>query len=505
MSSFFIFTKKAVCTVVMLILAGNTFIVFRNILSLVYMLMVLAVCIMVVFENGNPLKTLSWLLVVLFIPVGGIVIYMVFGRNYRKQKIYKSKSIADSARLADHADRQAMLLSTVLAGESEAVRSKEHLIHLMLKNNRSLLTHDNRLELLVNGIEAFPAMLDAIASARHFIHLEFYRFEPDRLGMKFSELMMRKAKEGVTVRVIYDDVGSWSIKKPYIRMMREAGVNIYPFMPVRFPILSSKINYRNHRKILVVDGRVGFVGGLNIADKYLDGLPHLGPWIDTHLRVEGEAVAALDRVFITDWDFVSGEELPPDGSLEHVVPTGHRSLVQVASSGPDTDWATIMQVYFSAIATARSSIYMTSPYFSPDESLLTALKTAALSGVDIRMIFPESSDSIIANWNTRSYIEELLDAGVGIYLYRNGFIHSKYLLVDNIFSSVGSPNLDVRSFDLDFEVTALIYDEEFAQRLGELFAEDLKNSVMITPEEWKVRRRRDRYKESVARIFGPLY
>jgi len=488
-----------------MILAGTALTVVRNVLTVIYLISVFAICLMIVFENRNPLKTLSWMLVILFVPVVGIIVYFFFGRNYRKQKIYTRKSMADSARLADHADRQVSILSAVLARETNAIRSKEHLIHLMLRNNRSLLTLDNKLDLLVNGSQTFPAMLDAIASATSFIHLEFYRIEPDILGTEFSELMRRKAREGVKVRVIYDDVGSWNIRKPYIKKMREAGVQIYPFIPVRFPSFSSKINYRNHRKILVVDGMVGFVGGLNIADKYLHGLPHLGPWIDTHLKVEGEAVAALDRVFIADWDFVSGEELQPDGSLEKVVRTGNKCLVQVASSGPDTDWATIMQVYFSAIATAKSSIYLTSPYFSPDESLLTALKTAALSGVDVRMIFPQYSDSIIANWNTRSYITELLEAGVRIFLYRKGFIHSKYLLVDNIFSSVGSPNVDVRSFDLDFEVTALIYNEDFALRLGVLFAEDLKNCEEVTLPEWEKRSRRERYKESLARIFGPLY
>ncbi len=488
-----------------MILAGNGIIILRNVLAVVYLITVFAICLMIVFENRNPVKTLSWMLVILLIPVAGMIIYFFFGRNYRKQKIYSRKSLADRARLEDHADHQVRLLSSYLSRESPAIRSKEHLIHLMLRNNRSLLTLDNRIDLLVNGRQTFPAMLDAIASATNYIHLEFYRFEPDTLGMEFSELMKRKAKEGVKVRVIYDDVGSWNIRKPYIRMMRDAGVQIHTFMPVRFPSFSSKINYRNHRKILVADGKVGFVGGLNIADKYLHGLPDLGPWVDTHLRLEGESVAALDRVFIADWDFVSGEELPPDAALEHVVHTGNRCLVQVASSGPDTDWATIMQVYFSAIATAKSSIYLTSPYFSPDESLLTALKTAALSGVDVRMIFPEYTDSIIANWNTRSYISELLEAGVRIFLYRKGFIHSKYLLVDNIFSSVGSPNVDVRSFDLDFEVTALIYDEDFALRLGVLFAEDLKNCDEISRDAWTKRPRRERYKESIARIFGPLY
>jgi len=488
-----------------MILAGQIFSVVKNVLVVIYLITIISICLMIVFENRNPVKTLSWLLVIMFVPVAGVITYIFFGRNYRKQKIYIRKGVADSVRLDDHVDRQVSLLHKVLAVESEAVRSKEHLIHLMLKNNRSLLTLDNSIDLLVNGKEAFPAMLDAIASAEHFIHIEFYRIEPDVLGTEFRELMQRKAREGVKVRVIYDDVGSWNIRKPYIREMREAGIEIYPFMPVRFPIFSSKINYRNHRKILVVDRREGFVGGLNIADKYIHGLPGLGPWIDTNLKLTGEAVAALDRVFISDWDFVSGEELQPEGSPEYVVRTGNRCLVQVASSGPDTDWATIMQVYFSAIATAKSSIYLTSPYFSPDESLLTALKTAALSGVDVKMIFPEYSDSIIANWNTRSYISELLEAGVRIFLYEKGFIHSKYLLVDNVFSSVGSPNVDVRSFDLDFEVTALVYDEEFAFRLGVLFAEDMKNCKEVTLTEWMKRKRRDRHKESLARIFGPLY
>jgi len=488
-----------------MLLAGNTISVLWNVLAVLYLITVFSICLMIVFENRNPVKTLAWLLVILLVPVAGVVIYVLFGRYYRKQKIYSRKGMADSRRLAAHANRQVVTLPRVLADESEAVRSKGHLIHLMLNNNRSLLTSDNKIDLLVNGKQTFPAMLDSIASATNYIHLESYRIEPDTLGTGFRELLERKAREGVKVRVIFDDVGSWNIHKPYLREMRASGVQIFPFMPVRFPSFSSKINYRNHRKILVVDGRVGFVGGLNIADKYLHGLPDLGPWIDTHLKLEGEAVAALDRVFISDWDFVSGAELKPESFLKHVIKTGNRCLVQVASSGPDTDWATIMQVYFSAIATAKSSIYLTSPYFSPDESILTALKTAALSGVDVRMIFPKHSDSIISNWNTRSYITELLEAGVRIFLYENGFIHSKYLLVDSVFSSVGSPNVDVRSFDLDFEVTALIYDQEFAARLGVLFEEDLENCKEVVMPKWVKRRRRERYKESMARIFGPLY
>ena len=488
-----------------MLLAGNIMTVFLDVLAILWVITVVSICLMIVTENGNPVKTLSWLLVIMFIPVVGVVIYIFFGRNYRKEKIYTRKSLTDVSRLSDNVSLQVTSLPAVLAGESEAVKSKAHLMHLMLRNNRSLLTVDNSISLLINGSETFSSMLEAIASSREYVHLEFYRIEPDNLGNEFKELLKRKAKEGVKVRVIYDDVGSWNIHNSYLREMRSAGVQIFPFMPVRFPSFSSKMNYRNHRKILVVDGKTGFVGGINIADKYIHGLPDLGRWVDTHLRLEGESVAALDRVFIADWDFVSGEELSPDISQEKSTKTGRRCLVQVASSGPDTDWATIMQVYFSAIATAKSSIYLTSPYFSPDESMLTAIKTAALSGVDVRMIFPEKSDSILTNWNTRSYISELLEAGVRIYLYQKGFIHSKYLLVDGVFSSVGSPNVDVRSFDLDFEVTALVYDEDFASRLGVVFFEDLRNCTEVNIIEWEKRKRRDRYKESLARIFGPLY
>ena len=486
-------------------LAATIVTVIKNVLAVLYLISVFSISLMIVFENRNPVKTLAWLLVILFVPFAGVIIYIFFGRNYRKKKIYSKKNLDDMSRLAASVNRQVEMLPSVLADESAAVRSKEHLIHLMLRNNRSLLTLDNTIELLVNGDEAFPSMLEAIRSAREFIHLEFYRIEPDELGTEFRELLKHKASEGVKVRVIYDDVGSWNIHKSYLSDMRAAGVLIFPFMPVRFPSFSSKVNYRNHRKILVVDGRSGFVGGLNIADKYLHGLPVLGPWVDTHLKLMGEAVAAIDQVFIADWNFVSGEEMQPDSSLERAHRTGNRCLVQVASSGPDTEWATIMQVYFSAISTAKSSIYLTSPYFSPDESLLTALKTAGLSGVDVRMIFPKYSDSILASWNTRSYITELLEAGVRVYLYEKGFIHSKYLLVDNVFSSVGSPNVDVRSFDLHFEVTALIYDEEFASRLGHLFFNDLESCREIVMDEWVKRKRADKYKESMARIFGPLY
>ena len=238
-----------------MLLAATIVTVLKNVLAVLYLITVFSISLMIVFENRNPVKTLAWLLVILFVPVAGVIIYIFFGRNYRKKKIYSKKNLDDISRLAASVNRQVEMLPEVLADESEAVKSKEHLIHLMLRNNRSLLTLDNTIELLINGDEVFPAMLEAIRSAQDFIHLEFYRIEPDVLGTEFSELLKLKASEGVKVRVIYDDVGSWNIHKSYLREMRGAGVQIFPFMPVRFPSFSSKVNYRNHRKILVTDGR----------------------------------------------------------------------------------------------------------------------------------------------------------------------------------------------------------------------------------------------------------
>jgi cardiolipin synthase len=475
------------------------------IISIVYLLTILSICLMIVFENRSPVKTLSWVLVVLLVPFLGIIFYIFFGQNYRKQKIFSKKSVLDLEQLTTYAAVQVNALPERMMTESDTIREKVHLMKLMLNNNKSALTEYNKIDLLIDGTNTFPAMLDAISEATNFINMEFYRFESDMLGIKFCDALMKKATEGVKVRIIYDDVGSWSLNNRIIKKMRESGIEIFPFMPVRFPWLTSKINFRNHRKIVVVDGIKGFIGGLNIANKYLHGIKGIGNWRDTHLVVQGEAVATLNSVFMVDWYFVSDILLTDEpGHLEfEKVPD--RCWIQMASSGPDSDWANIMQVYFSAIATARKSIYISTPYFSPDESILNAMKTASLSGVDVQMILPDKSDSVVAYWNTRSYIEELLEAGIKIFLYSKGFNHSKYILVDNVFASVGSANVDMRSFDLNFEVAALVYDESFSTRLLKVFHNDVLSSTQVIPDQWAKRKRSARYKESLSRIFGPLY
>jgi cardiolipin synthase len=475
------------------------------IISAIYLVTMIFTCLIIIFENRPPVKTLSWVLVILLIPVAGIVLYILFGQSFRKTKIFSRKAVVDSEYLFTIASEQKETLKAKLANKPANVKGKSHLMTLMLNNQKAMLTENNDFRILINGSETFPVMLEAIKNARKFVHLEFFRFDIDSIGNEFRDVLMRKADEGVEVRIIIDDVGSWSFKSKYIKEMRARGVHIYSFMPVKFPHFTSKINYRNHRKILVIDGEKGYIGGLNIAEKYLNGLKKIGPWRDTHLEIRGDAVASMNMVFLVDWYFVSKEVLTREDFYFDTPQVEGKCLMQLATSGPDSDWANIMQVYFSAISTAKKSIYLCTPYFSPNESILTAIKTAALSGIDVRLQIPGKSDSGIGDWINRSYIDELLEAGVRVYLYNKGFNHSKFLVVDCVFSSVGSPNLDMRSFDLDFEITALIYDEKFARELKKIYFDDLANSVEVLPDLWKGRKRSDKYKESLSRTLGPLY
>ncbi len=300
-----------------------------------------------------------------------------------------------------------------------------------------------------------------------------------------------------------DHVGSWHFRRKYIRELKHAGVQVELFMPVTFPLLTSKINYRNHRKIVVIDGEVGFVGGMNIADKYIHGTKKMGPWRDVHLKMEGDAVQSLQTVFLTDWFFLT--QKLPDGEA-YFPPSRQKgnTITQIVASGPDSLWAGIMQTYFSIIATAREKIYITTPYLLPNTAILTALKTAALAGADVRLIIPRKSDSRVVYYASLSYIKGLMEAGVKVYFYNEGFIHSKVTLVDDILASVGTANLDYRSFSLNFEINAILYDKHTTLKLKQAFMEDIAKSTLITSEMWAKRSRFEVLKSSVARLFSPL-
>lgn len=466
-----------------------------------YFLLVIATVFTVLHERRDPVRALSWIAVIVLLPFAGMVLFVFFGQDYRKQKIFNRKEIKDLIQFEQLSYKQLREIDTFSNPE---VAANREIITLLLNNNKSLLTTNNRLEVLNDGSETFASLIDALRKAESFIHLEYYIFENDELGGRIADILKEKARSGVEVRFIYDDVGSWNLKRSFIRSLREAGVQVHCFMPVVFPWLTSKINYRNHRKIVVIDGKVGYTGGLNIADRYLRGTKH-GPWRDTHLKIEGTAVNMLQLTFLADWYFATGIQLKDkDKYLMVSDDSVGDTAVQIATSGPDSDWATIMQAYFAAITKATDHIYISTPYFMPGESLLTALKVAALSGIDVRIMLPSRSDSKIVYWASRSYITELLEAKIKVYLYNKGFNHSKIITIDNRFSSIGTANMDNRSFEDNFEVTAMIYDRDVTDRLESRFLADLDGCTRLTYRRWATRSRTDMFKESVARLFSPL-
>ncbi|MDR1593581.1 MAG: cardiolipin synthase [Prevotellaceae bacterium] len=454
----------------------------------------------------DPIRTMMWVIVLYFLPVIGLILYIFFGQNYRKTKIFSRKALKDMKYL-DRLKRQQILMlrkSEIFEDYPEKTGFK-NIMTLLLNNSKAIITERNSIEMYHTGTQTFDAIKEALLSAKDHIHMEFYIIEDDEIGNEIKKILIRKAKEGVKVRVIYDDVGSWSLSRRFIREIRRANVKIKPFMKVRFPFLSSKLNYRNHRKILVVDGKVAFMGGINIADRYITG-GAFGYWADTHIKLEGESVQSLQAIFMVDWYFVSKEILLRKHKLYFPDNTVNKQiLIQILTSGPDSDWASIMQAYFSIINSAKHHIYITTPYFTPNEGVLTAIKTASLSGVDVRLLLPENNDSHLVYWCTLSYLGELMDAGVKVYLYNKGFIHSKFITADGHLSAVGSANIDMRSFEHNFEVMAIIYDEQTTKQLEKTFQIDIQNnSKPVNPEKWENRPWNKHAKEGIARLLTPL-
>ncbi len=468
-----------------------------------YFITLIFTVILIIQQKGDPLKTISWILVIFLLPILGIILYFIFGKNFRKEKIFSRKGFTDLEHIKVLSQNQFIKLSRENFFKDQKLQSKVNIMRLLLNSSKSLLTEHNRVTILQNGNETFKSLINAIENAHVYIHLEYYIIEDDHIGNLIRNLLIKKSRQGIKIRFIYDDVGCWSLPKHFIDSMTDNGIDIYPFLPVRFPSLTNKINNRNHRKIVVIDGKVAFMGGLNIADRYLQENEEIGIWRDTHLKLEGESVGSLQTIFLADWFFVSDEIIQSSDFFTIPVIEDYH-LVQITASGPDSDWASIMQAYFAAIASAKSFIYISSPYFLPNESILTALKTSSLSGLDVRIILPDKSDSKIVFYSSRSYVSELLEAGIKVFFYKKGFPHSKLLIVDGVLSSVGTANMDIRSFDQNFEVSALIYDENITSELIDRYLCDLKNSIEITLDEWEKRSRRDQIAESVARIFSPL-
>lgn len=464
----------------------------------VYIYTLISIISVLLLENRNPARSLSWVLVLLFVPVLGMFFYVLFGQDLRKKKIISKKSIR---RVTDRpvASFDINRLDAGLMSDNQL-----NLIKMLYKNSDAAGYAYNKIEILPTGERTFDAVFNAIRNAKEHIHIEFFIFDDDKISNQLREILIQKAQEGVRVRMIYDYWGSFDLSKRYLKSLRDAGVYVCSFLPFRFrfQFSNSRINYRNHRKLVIVDGKIGFTGGLNIADRYIYGNT-LGKWRDTFVSFEGAAVHGLQLLFLVDWYFVD-RKLITDEKYFPTPEVFDTNLVQIVSSGPDSDWEAIMQGIASAIMSATRYIYIQSPYFMPNEVIATCIQMASLSGVEVRLMIPFRSDSRLSDASTFSFIGQALEAGVHVFRYKKGFLHSKAIVIDDSISIVGSCNLDERSFVHNFEANAFIYDTKTALKLKDLFVNDMENCVEFTLEAWVNRKRRQKLKESFARLFSPL-
>lgn len=478
------------------------------IIELLYLLVLVIVCARIIYDTNSTVKTLAYLLLAIFFPLFGIVFYLSFGINYRKRELYSKKIISDDDLWNQIKENITSYSAQTYYDADESDRPNKNLSKY-LSTEMSPLTAGNTARLLINGEEKFPAVIQALEEAKDHIHIEYYIYENDKIGQTIEEILIRKLKQGVTVRFIYDDFGSWGIRKNLAVRLRNAGVEAYPFYKISFLKMFNNLNYRNHRKIIIIDGKKAFVGGINVSDKYINEPANENKlfWRDTHLMIEGPGVYYLQYLFISDWNFCSGKVLE---NIKHYFPDGLRNnppgdkIIQIAASGPDSINPTILYSLLYAVYQAKQEILITTPYFIPDQSLTDALIVAALGGVSVKLLVPEKSDSRLVALASCSYYADMLSAGVKIYFYQDGFVHAKTLVVDKKLAVIGTANMDVRSFDLNFEVNAIVYDDELATSLANVFDADIKDAILVDREAWSNRSIGRKFVEKTARLVSPL-
>ncbi|GGW53279.1 cardiolipin synthase 2 [Winogradskyella epiphytica] len=437
-----------------------------------------------------------------------MIFYFTFGINYRKRKLYSKKIVKDEPLRARIRNRMNTYSEQIR--KSGLIREKHrNLIEYIRLAGSSPLTASNDVKLLINGEEKFPELLKALESATSHIHIEYYIYEDDITGNQIADMLIKKAKEGVEVRFMYDDFGSHSLRRSFINRLNEAGIQTAPFYKIKWYAFANRLNYRNHRKIVIIDGIVSFIGGINMSDKYRNDLKEKDPlfWRDTHLMIKGQATAYLQYLFMCDWNFSSATnmEYSPTYFPDHTETMDiENKVVQFAASGPDSVQPVIFYSLLEAINSARQSIYITSPYFIPGESLMDALIIAIQCGLDVKIIIPGVSDSKLVDAAASAYYTELLQYGAKIYKYNKGFVHAKTMVIDNVLAVVGSANMDYRSFDLNFEVNAMVYSETLAQQLTSAFEDDLKESELIDGEMWLNRPTYIHLWEKTVRLLSPF-
>ncbi len=467
---------------------------FTAVVKVLYLGAIVGTILVVLLENRSPVRTLAWVLVLSFLPIVGLVLYFFFGRTNRRERLISKRGYI---RLTKRP------MEEFQAQKAFACPGEQHqLMRFFRRIGDALPFEGNRTEVFTDGEAMLLAVLREMGKAKHHIHVQSYIFEDDAVGRLVRDVLMDKVREGVKVRVLYDDVGCWKVPHAFFDEMCGAGIEVRSFLKVRFPLFTSKMNYRNHRKIIVIDGRIAFTGGMNLALRYVRGVPW-GVWRDTHLMIEGRAVYGLQTAFLTDWYVVDRTLITASPYFPEMEVCG-TSLVQIVTSEPVGESRDIMQGLLMAITGARRYFYIQTPYLLPTEPILLALKTAALGGVDVRIMLPERADSPITQLGSFSYLDDLMEAGVKIYFYRKGFLHSKLMVSDDTLSTVGSTNMDFRSLEHNFEVNAFLYDAASASQLKELFLKDQQDAVLLQRKEWAERPWYQKVAESIIRLLAPL-
>ncbi|MBZ5753600.1 cardiolipin synthase [Metabacillus rhizolycopersici] len=471
----------------------------------IYFLNMVFAVILIFRERRSAGSSWAWLLVLFFIPLLGFLLYLLFGQNLSRYHMFQwegRKRLGIEKLLSEQVEQ---IGNDTFAYLNRTARDYRQLMYMHLINNDAVLTENNQIDVMTDGKEKFEKLLDDIDHAKDHIHLQYYILKKDQLGKRLVAALTKKAKQGVKVRVLYDDLGSRGLRSSFFKELKAAGGEVEVFFPSKLRLINLRLNYRNHRKLVIIDGQVGYVGGFNVGDEYLGLDPKFGYWRDTHLRIQGLAVYAIQTRFILDWNQASDK-----GDISYVqehfpepVLTGN-STIQIVTSGPDSEWEQIKLGYIKLISMAKKTICIQTPYFIPDASVLDALKIACLSGVDVVLMIPNKPDHPFVYWATLSYIGELLSFGGRVYIYDNGFIHAKTIVIDHEISSVGTANIDVRSFKLNFEVNAFIYDQEIAEKLDEAFREDVALSRELTLDDYNQRSKRIRFKESISRLLSPI-
>ncbi|MDR1258590.1 MAG: cardiolipin synthase [Tannerellaceae bacterium] len=466
-----------------------------SIIFILYSITISGLILVIITENRNPLKTIPWVVVLLMLPGLGLVFYFFFGQDNRKKRIISRRTHKRIMKLPQEGKKPPHDSCTVPEGYTP-------LVNLLGHNHQCPLLYGSDITIYTGGEDKFEALFEALEGARHHIHIQYYIFMDDQTGRRVRDLLVAKARAGVEVRLLYDDVGCWDVKKGFFRDMKAAGIEVYAFLKVAFPVLTSKVNYRNHRKIVVVDGKTGFMGGMNVADRYLKG-NSLGKWRDTHFKFTGKGVYGLQSAFLIDW-YVVSKKLLNDSVYYPPLPALGDNIMQILTSGPVGQWRTLLQAVIFIIANAKNYVYIQTPYFLPTEGLNQALQAAALGGVDVRLMLPKRSDTKAVNMASHSFIDDMVKAGARVFLYDMGFMHSKLVVSDDMLTCIGSANMDFRSFEHNFEITAFVYQGDFARQMKKIFLHDMQYCEKLVSSRWLKRPLRLRIAESFMRLFSPL-